>query len=193
MLRCSESQEEREARRKNSHLRPLRPAVCIISGFFVTMKGRLFIPLRRDEYFDIQLNQHVFEVLRGKEVRSLTITPDSLSLCYSEDIEPMPIKRVYGVDRNEKNLTFGDKERVTSVDMGKAVRIKRTTREIMRSLKRVDVRVRRKLARKYWRRANHRTDQILHAATNFILDSAAKDGAALRSEEHTSELQSPCN
>src|SRR5213080_1728807 len=32
-------------------------------------------------------------------------------------------------------------------------------------------------------RASNRTDQILHAATNFILDSAVKDGAALALEE----------
>ena len=76
----------------------------MVSGFFTTMKGRLFIPLRRDEYFDIQLNRHVFQTLEGKRVRSLTITPDSLSLCYSVDIEPTSIKRVYGVDRNEKNI-----------------------------------------------------------------------------------------
>ena len=41
------------------HPRPLRPVVCIVSGFFITMKGRLFIPLRRDKYFDIQLDQHM--------------------------------------------------------------------------------------------------------------------------------------
>src|SRR2546430_4229897 len=75
------------------HPRPLRPMVCIVSGFFTTMKGRLFVPLRRDEYFDIQLNRHAYEIIEGKKVRSLTITPDSLSLCYSVDIEPLPVMR----------------------------------------------------------------------------------------------------
>jgi putative transposase len=157
--------------------------VCIVSGFFTTMKGRLFVPLRRDKYFDIQLNRHVFEVLEGKKVRSLTITPDSLSLCYLQDIEPMPIKRIYGVDRNEKNITFGDKERVTKVDMANMVKIRQTTRKIMRSFTRDDVRIRRRLSRKYWKRANHRTDQILHAATNYIVDCAAENGAALAVED----------
>ena len=103
--------ERRGVRAK--HPRPLRPVVCIISGFFITMKGRLFIPLRRDKYFDIQLNQHVIKKLskeeEGKEPHN---NPDSLSFCYSEEIEPAPVKTVYGVDRNEKNITFGDKERV---------------------------------------------------------------------------------
>src|SRR6266480_3953864 len=33
------------------HPRHLRRMVCIVSGFFTTMKGRLFIPLWRDEKF----------------------------------------------------------------------------------------------------------------------------------------------
>jgi hypothetical protein len=41
------------------HPRRLKPTICITAGFFVTMKGRLFVPLRRDEYFDMQLNHHV--------------------------------------------------------------------------------------------------------------------------------------
>jgi len=183
VIQSRKKSEKRDV--KLSYPRALRPSVCIISGFFMTVKGRLFIPLRRDRYFDIQLNRHTLKKLNDKKVRSLTITLHSLSLCYSEEIEPTPILRVYGVDRNEKNITFGDRERVTCVDMAKLVKIRQTTREIVQSFKRDDVRIRRKLARKYWKRANHRTDQILHAATNFILDSAAKDGAALALEDLT--------
>jgi putative transposase len=168
-----------------SHPRPLKPVVCIISGFFVTMKGRLFVPLRRDEYFDIQLNHHVLQALDGKKVRSLTITPSSLSFCYSEDVEQAPVKTVYGVDRNEKNLTFGNASMVVQIDMAETLRIRQTTREILGSFKRNDVRVRRRLARKYWKRGQHRTDQILHAATNLIVDTASKNGAALALEDLT--------
>jgi IS605 OrfB family transposase len=165
--------------------RALRPVVCIISGFFVTMKGRLFVPLRRDKYFDTQLNRFTLKKLAGKEVRSLTITPGSLSFCYSEDVEPAPVRRVYGVDRNEKNVAFGDDEMVTLVDMSKAVKVRQTTREIIASFKRDDVRVGRKLARKYWKRATHRTDEMLHAATNYIVENAAKSRAALAIEDLT--------
>jgi putative transposase len=185
---CSVVQSRRKSEKRGvkiRHPRPLKPMVCIISGFFTTTKGRLFIPLRRDRYFDMLFNHHVFGILEGKKVRSLTITPDSLSLCYSEDIEPMPVMRVYGVDRNEKNITFGDRERVTLVDMAKVVKIRQVTREIVGSFRRNDARIRRKLARKYWKRANRRTDHILHAATNFILDIAAKDRAALAIEDLT--------
>jgi len=168
-----------------SRPRPLRPMVCATSGFFTTMKGRLFVPLRRDKYFDVQLDHHVVEILEGKKVRSLTITPDSLSFCYSVEIEPMPVRRVYGVDRNEKNITFGDRERVTQVYMGEMVKIRQTTREIVGSFRRNDARIRSRLACKYWRRANQRTDQILHAVTNFIVEDASENQAALALEDLT--------
>jgi putative transposase len=183
VVKSREKSERRGVRM--GHPKPLRPVVCIISGFFITMKGRLFVPLRRDRYFDIQLNQHMLERLADKKARSLTITPDSLSFCYSEDIEPAGIRRVYGVDRNEKNISFGDREKVTMVEMNKVVKVRQATREIVASFRRNDVRVRRRLARKYWGRADHRGDQLLHAAANYIVDVATKDGAALAVEDLT--------
>ncbi|MDV3244767.1 MAG: transposase [Nitrososphaerales archaeon] len=186
---CAVLDSRKKSRKRGfetKHTKPLRPAVCIISGFFITAKGRLFIPLRkRNEYADVLLNRHAQERLAGKELRSLTITQNALSLCYSEEIAQSPVKTVYGVDRNEKNLTFGNSEGVVQIDMAKAVRIRQTTREIVKSFKRSDVRVRRTLASKYWKRAANRTNQMLHAATNFLVDTAVKDGAALALEDLT--------
>jgi putative transposase len=169
-----------------SHPKPLRPVICIISGFFITAKGRLFIPLRkRNEYADVLLNRHVQTTLEGRKLRSLTITSESLSFCYSEEVEPIPVKTVYGVDRNEKNLTFGNAERVVQLDLSKTVRVRQITRRIVRSFRRNDVRVRRKLASKYWRRATNRTNQMLHAATIFMMGRAVEDGASFVLEDLT--------
>jgi hypothetical protein len=112
-------------------------------------------------YFDIQLNRYVLNKLADKKrIRSLTITSDSLSFCYSEDVRPLLTTKVYGVDRNEKNITMGDKEHVTLIVMTKSVKIRQAAREIIGSFRRNDARIRRQLARKYWRRANHRTDRF---------------------------------
>ncbi len=167
------------------HPKPLRPVACIISGFFITMKGRLFIPVSRDKYADIQLNDHVVNSIQGRKVRSLTITQSLLSLCYSDDIRLAPVRAVYGVDRNEKNITFGDIDKVVRIEMKEIVRINETTREILSSFKRNDVRIGKKLTRKYWKRANNRTNQILHTATNFIVEMASKNRAALTVEDLT--------
>jgi putative transposase len=166
--------------------KPLRPVTCLISGFFVTMKGRLFIPLaKRNDYADVLLNRHVRHVIEGKKLRSLTITPDSLSICYSEEVSEIPIRTVFGVDRNEKNLTFGDRRGVVQIDLSKTVRIRQTIRAIVGSFKRPDVRVRKRLAAKYWRRARNRVNYILHATTNFMVDRAVADGAAFALEDLT--------
>ncbi len=122
-------------------------------------------------------------MIRGRNLRSLTVTQDSLSLCYSQEIGEIRAKTVYGVDRNEKNLTFGNAERVIQLDMSKTVSIRQTTREIVGSFKRNDVRIRRKIASKYWKRANHRTDQILHAATNLVVGVALRSDAAIALED----------
>lgn len=164
---CAIIKSRRKSERRGigtNHPKPLRPVVCITSGFFITAKGRLFIPLqKRDEYADVVLNRYVRRKIEGRRLRSLTITPDSLSICYSEDVEPIPVRTVYGVDRNEKNITFGNTEGVVQIDMAKAVRIRQTAREIIGSFRRDDVRIRKKLASKYWRRARNRTNQMLHA------------------------------
>jgi putative transposase len=182
-----------ESRRKSEkrgvetrHPKLLRPVVCIISGFFITAKGRLFIPLRkRNEYADVVLSHYVCMRIEGKELRSLTITPGAISLCYSEEVKEIPVRTVYGVDRNEKNLTFGNREKVTQLDLSETVRIRQTTRKIVSSFRRNDTRVRRKLSSRYWRRASNRTNQTLHAATNFVMDEAVRNGAAFALEDLT--------
>ena len=181
VLKSRKKSEKRGA--ETRHPRPLRPMVCIISGFFITMKGRLFIPLRRDKYFDAQLNHHVQQTLAGRNLRSLMITQNALSFCYSEEVKPLPIRSVFGVDRNEKNLTFGDEGKVTQIDLTETVRIRQTSREIVGSFRRNDVRLRRKLAPKYWKRASDRTNQMLHAATSLIVETAVEDGAAIALED----------
>ena len=185
---CMVLKSRKKSERRGVEVRypkPLAPMVCIISGFFVTMKGRLFIPIRRDEYVDVQLNDHIIRTLEGKKIRSLTITPGSLSFCYSEEVESIPVRTIYGVDRNEKNITFGNRERVVRIDLNEMVRMRQTTREILGSFKRNDVRMRRKLARKYWKRATDRSNQMLHAAANFMVRTAVRSGAALALEDLT--------
>jgi putative transposase len=186
---CAVAESRRKSEKRGveaRHSKPLRPALCVISGFFVTAKGRLFIPLqKRNEYVDVVLNRYARERIEGKRLRSLTITQDSLSICYSEEVEPIPVKTVYGVDRNEKNLTFGDGKRMVQIDMAETVIIRQTTREIVGSFRRDDVRVRKKVAFKYWKRAANRTNQILHHATNFMIDMAVKNSAAFALEDLT--------
>jgi putative transposase len=55
----------------------------------------------------------------------------------------------------------------------------------MSSFERNDARIRRRLARKYWTRANHRTNNLMHAATNLIIATASRNGAGIAVEDLT--------
>jgi transposase len=181
------SREKSTKRGKGTdHPRPLRPGACIITGFFVTAKGRLFVPLqKRNEYFDVLLNHHAWKEIEGKELKSLTITPTLLSICYSVEVEPLPVRTVYGLDGNEKNPTFGNRKGVVQVDTSKTLKIRQTAREIVGSFRRNDARIRRRIASKHWGRAVNRNNQLLHAVANFVIGSAIMTGAALALEDIT--------
>ncbi len=169
------------------HRKPLKPMVCITSGFSITVTGKLFITQRSGPGDMIQLNRYVQRKVSegGVKVRSLTITAKTISLCYSREVDPIRIDRVYGVDSNEKNLTFGDREEVAMLDVSRIVRVRQDTREVLSTFHRNDARVRRELSSKHWRRANDRIASVLHSATNFIVEQAALVNAALAMEELT--------
>jgi putative transposase len=187
---CSvlKSREKGEKRgRKVKHRKALRPMTCITTGFFTTITRKLFIALGRDRYEMVQLNKYVYGKISqpGVKVRSLTITDVSISFCYSKEVKPIPVRSVYGVDRNEKNLTFGNDTGVLQIGLSKIAKVKQMTREVVRSFGREDRRVRRGISRKYWKRANHRTGQLLHAATHYVVESAVEGHAALVVEDLT--------
>lgn len=179
-------EEETKRERRTVHTKPLRRIVCITSGFFITATGKLFISLGPDRFEVVQLNQYVHEkVINDVKIRSLTIHPTSISITYSRQVEAMEVRKVFGVNRNERNLTYGDKEKVYRLDISEVVRVNKLTREVVASFHRDDARIRGKISSKYWRRAKHRTEQVLHDVTNSIVKEAASEQAALAGEDLT--------
>ncbi len=185
VLRSRRKSEKRGIRVR--YRKPLKLAACIVRGFFVTVTGKLFVSLGHERFEMVQLNRYAFSKvsLPGIKMRSMTITEDRIAICYSTEVEPIETRRVLGVDRNEKNLTYGNREGFEQIDLSRIVKVKQTTREILGSFKRDDVRIRRRLAQKYWKKANDRTNQMLHRATNQIVEEARSTGAAIALEDIT--------
>ena len=77
-----------------------------------------------------------------------------------------------GLDRNLRNLTYGNEERVIQYDLSKAVKIAETTREIVGSFRRNDARIRRRIASKYGRRRRNRVNHLLNCATRQVVEEA---------------------
>jgi putative transposase len=126
----------------------------------------------------IPLNRHTLEFLSSDPamvIRSFTLSESSLSICVSKDVDELEESEVagtIGVDRNLRNLTVGNDEKVTYYDMSKVVDIVDNTRGIVQSFKRADQRIRQRISSKYGRRRKERVNQLIHAVTKQIVEEA---------------------
>ena len=88
----------------------------LVSSYdFKVENGVLKIPLGDRRYFDEPLNRHTQNVLSeaGLKVRSFTLTTSSVSLTLSKEVKEIECTRTAGLDRNLRNLTCGNEERVS--------------------------------------------------------------------------------
>jgi putative transposase len=161
-----------------------RPFLISCYGFKI-IDGVLKIPVVRRQYFEIPLNSHVKRVLSDSrlQIRSFTITTNSLSICYSKEVEPIQVHTLAGVDRNLRNLTVGNLENVVHYDLSKEVDIAENTRSIIKSFKRNDARIRRKLYSKYGKRRKNRIAQLLHHISKTVVQKAKQEKSAIAFED----------
>jgi putative transposase len=131
----------------------------------------------------IPLSKHTLSSIEGLEVRSFTITPTSVSLSIRKEVSLYEPKLFVGIDRNESNVTCGNSSNVLQIDLSKVEKIASTTRDIIRSFKRNDWRIRRKIAPKYGRTGKERTNQILHPTTRTIVEDAKNSESAIIFED----------
>ena len=162
-----------------------KPVLVSCYGFKIK-DGSLLVPLGDHKFESIPLNAHTSAALLqpGVQVRSFTLTDRSLSLCIAREVEEMQqVEGVIGIDRNLRNVTAGNAEQVTYYDVTKIVEIGETTRSVIRSFRRNDVRVRRQFARKYGQRRQERLRQILNLVSKRIVADAKRNGQAIAFED----------
>jgi len=145
----------------------------------------LRMPLGRREFFEISLNRHTQEILSGPalRVRSFTLTASTLSICFSKEVQEIECTRTAGVDRNLRNITYGNDSMVKRYNLSKCVKIVEMTREVVASFKRNDVRIRKRIASKYGLRRRNRTGNVLHNITKNIVETAVKNREAIVVED----------
>ena len=131
----------------------------------------------------IGLTKHTLESIKGLEVRSFTLTPTSVSLTVRKNIELYYPKSFLGIDRNASNVTCGNQHHMVQFNLKKVEQIAKTTKEIVRSLKRNDVRVRKILSSKYGTRRRERVRHILHVVSKNIVENAKRDQEAIVFED----------
>ena len=180
------------ANRKKSLKRGLNPrepyakrAFLVSCYGFKIVDGVLKVPLGDRRYFHIPLNDYLRKTLsdRALHIHSFTLTADAISVCYSKEVAIIECIDVSGIDRNLRNITVGSSKEMIHYDLSKTIDIIENTRSIIRSFKRNDARIGRKLCRKYGKRRKQRVSQLLHMVTKAIVQRARQKKVAIAFED----------
>lgn len=167
---------------KNPYLK--KPILVSCYGF--KLENDIFkIPLGNKTYLGISLNNYTKQILSDPniDINSFTLTLDLISISYSRITGKIECKNTAGIDRNLRNLTYGNCEQVIQFDLSKTVQIAENTKSIVASFKRNDFRIKKKIYSKYGKRKNNRVNQILHKVSKSVVEYASKNKEAIVFED----------
>lgn len=145
----------------------VKPQLVAYFGFKLK-NGVLKLPIGEGQYFEISLDNHSMDVLAANApvmLRSITLTANTVSLTISKKVPQIECTSTAGLDRNLRELTYGNGARAIHYNLSKAVKIAVTTTEIASSFNRNDARIRKKIGSKYGKRRKDRIGHMLHCVT----------------------------
>jgi len=180
------SQMRRDIKKGRKPKSPYVQKPYLVSCYGFKINGMLLsIPIRNREYANILLNDHTTKAISDKSLKtkSFVITPISLSLSMQKEIEMINPEKTIGIDRNERNITFGNHSKVVYADTTKLSKMKENYSRIKSTFKRNDRRTRKKLYGKFGRRQSSREKQALHIASKCIVEYAKRQNAMIILED----------
>ena len=165
----------RKAKRKNPRTGvPYAGKLMLTTCYgFKIQNDLLRLPLNPRQYVYVKLNCHTLQALSGYDVRSVTLTPQSLSISYSRETVDIKPEGYVGIDRNLDNVTIASTDQtVRRFDMSKATRIKSDYRFVNSHFKRNDSRIRTRIHGKYGEKQRNRVQPLIHNVSRRIVDEA---------------------
>ncbi|MBM2852590.1 MAG: Transposase [Candidatus Nitrosotenuis sp.] len=169
--------------------RPKSPFVqksYLVSCYGFKINGMLLsFPVRNREFANILLNDHVARILSDPSIipRSFTITPQSLSISIAKYVELIKAESTIGIDRNLRNVTFGNNEKIIQVNTSELLKIKENYTHVKSTVQRNDHRIRKKVYGKLGKRQTERIKQRLHVISKNLVKYARKHKAAIIFED----------
>jgi putative transposase len=169
--------------------KPKSPCVqkpCLVSCYGFKINGMLLsFPVRNREFANVLLNDYVAKTISNQSfrVRSFTITPVSLSLSIQKETVPINPEKTIGIDRNLRNVTFGNDEKIIQVNTSEMLKIKENYTHVKSTFKRNDHRIRKKIYAKLGKRQTDRIKQRLHIISKSIVEYSKKHKAAIIFED----------
>jgi len=167
----------RKAKRRGSRVREpyaLRPQLVTCYGFKI-IEGKLEVPFKRRRTISIPLNKHTLDMLSkpNQTIRSITLTPSMVGITFSKETAPIEPTGLVGIDSNLDNVTLVDsKGNVERYDLEKATQVRSKYREIRSRFTRNDVRIRRRIYRKYGQKQRNKVSHIIHNISKHIVEDA---------------------
>jgi len=165
----------RKAKRKNPRASfPIARKLMLTTCYgFKIQNDLLRVPLSPRQCVYVKLNTHTLRVLSGLNVRSVTLTPQSLSISYSKDPVEIKPEGYVGIDRNLDNVTVASTDQtVRRFDLSKATRIKSTYRFVKSRFKRNDARIEARVFSKYGEKQRNLVQPLLHNVSKRIVEDA---------------------
>ena len=169
------SNREQSIRRGRKAGHPTVKNPFITNCYGVRHNGSLLtIPYRKGNPVNILLNEHTQKMLTGLDVRSFTMNRTRISICASKEVEEIECTNTVGIDRNLRNVTCGNGEKVTFFKTNKLVSVLKNTRHARSGFRRNDRR--KKIA--FWKerqaRMSRRRNQYVHRISKGIVDDAVR-------------------
>jgi putative transposase len=144
---------------------------------------------RRFIFLTLQGSDHRLSLVDDPALKrgSVTITPTSVSIAFSKEVEPFEPKGFVSIDINNRNATLSatDGRHHRFDELGEVVEIKERYKETRAKISRMtrgDRRIAKQLLSKYGEREKNRTEPLLHKVTRQIVDYAMEHRLAIKME-----------
>lgn len=131
---------------------------------------RVTIKSKHQSYCSIKLNSYVLKQIENAKLGSITIIPNKIIITYSKETLEKEPEHYQGIDRNLNNATSYDTtKKFIMYNLKNANQIKEKYQKIKSKVTRNDVRIRKKIFRKYGKKERNRVHQILHKVSKQIV------------------------
>jgi len=180
------SQMKKDIKKGRNPKSPYIQKPYLVSCYGFKINGMLLsFPVRVREYANILLNDHTTRTILDKsiKIKSFTITPTTLSLSMQKEAVPITPEKTIGIDRNLRNVTFGNDEKIIQVNTSEMLKIKENYTHVKSTFKRNDHRIRKKIYAKLGKRQTNRIKQRLHIISKSIIQYSKKQKAAIIFED----------
>lgn len=149
----------------------------------------LKIPVKPRQFINIPLigGEYQLSFLRDATLKrgSITITDSTILITFSRTAEEIKPRGAIAYDLNERNVTGVATTSNTPIifDTSKVAYVKQEYSMIKQNVKRSDVRIRRKIFKKYGERQRNRVKQALHIISKKIIQHAKENRLAIVMEK----------